>query len=154
MDHEAKTKRTGSESEARAALEKKALVKNQLAQYVGIKIETNNLLEQLEKLKREDARKGTSRADEYMQRITPRIQENKQFMDRLERAVQKIPDPLERCILEMRHLDSNTCRLTGWNAVTMRLYHKDDARTTSAVFRLHDRALRSLSAILESGCEQ
>ena len=143
-----------SESEARAAPGKKALVKDQLAQYAGIKIETNNLLEQLEKLKREDARQGTARADEYVRRIAPRIRENKRFMDRLERAVERIPDPLERCLLEMRYLDVDTCRLTGWNAVTMRLYHKDDARTTSAVFRLHNKALLTLSAILESGCEQ
>lgn len=143
-----------SESEARAAPGKKALVKDQLAQYAGIKIETRNILEYIERLKHEDVRKGTSHAEEDMRQIAPRIQANKQFMDRLEQAVQKIPDPLERSILEMRYLNVSTCRLTGWNAVAVRLYHRDDARTTRAVFRLHDRALRSLSAILESGCEQ
>lgn len=143
-----------SESEARAVSGKWAIAKDLLKQYPGTKIETRNILEYIERLKHEDVRKGTSHAEEYMRQIAPRIQANKQLMDKLEQAVQKIPDPLERSILEMRYLNVSTCRLTGWNTVALHLYHRDDARTTSAVFRLHDRALRSLSAILESGCGQ
>ena len=143
-----------SENEAKAVPGKGAIAKDLLKQYAGTKVETRNILEYIERLKHEDIRSGTSHAEEYMRQIAPRIQANKQLMDRLEQAAQKIPDPLERSILEMRYLNVSTCRLTGWNTVALNLYHRDDARTTSAVFRLHDRALRSLSAILESGCEQ
>ena len=143
-----------SENEAKAVPGKGAIAKDLLKQYAGTKVETRNILEYIERLKHEDIRSGTSHAEEYMRQIAPRIQANKQLMDRLEQAAQKIPDPLERSILEMRYLNVSTCRLTGWNTVALNLYHRDDARTTRAVFHLHDRALRSLSAILESGCEQ
>lgn len=143
-----------SESEERTVQGKKEIAKNLLKQYPGTKVETRNILDYIEWLKHGDVRKDTSHAEEYMRQITPRIQANRRFMDRLEQAVQKIQDPLERSILEMRYLNVSTCRLTGWNTVALHLYHRDDARTTRAVFRLYDRALRSLSVILESGCEQ
>ena len=97
-----------------------------------------------------DERKGTSFAVDYTQQITPRIRENKRFLDRMEKAVQKIEDPLEREVLQMRYMDGNACRLTGWKEVAFQLYKDDSAANVTAAHRLHRKALHTLAAILES----
>ena len=144
-----------SESEARngksiSNAEKEAFVKEMLIQYAGRKVETNNLLERLVALRQADERKGTSFAVDYAQQISPRIRENKRFLDGMEKAVQKIADPLEREVLQMRYMDGNTCRLTGWKEVAFQLYQNDSAANVTAAHRLHRKALHTLAAILES----
>ena len=144
-----------SESEARKGesisnAEKEAIAKEMLIQYAGRKMETNNRLERLVVLRQADENKGTSFAVDYTQQITPRIQENKRFLDGMEKAVQKIADPLEREVLQMRYMDGNTCRLTGWKEVAFQLYQDDSAANVTAAHRLHRKALHTLAAILES----
>ena len=144
-----------SESEARnwksiSNAEKEAFVKELLIQYAGRKMETHNRLERLVALRQADERKGTSFAVDYTQQITPRIQENKRFLDGIEKAVQKIADPLEREVLQMRYMDGNACRLTGWKEVAFQLYQDDSAANVTAAHRLHRKALHTLAAILES----
>lgn len=144
-----------SESEARKGesisnAEKEAIAKEMLIQYAGRKMETNNRLERLVVLRQADENKGTSFAVDYTQQITPRIQENKRFLDVIEKAVQKIADPLEREVLQMRYMYGNACRLTGWKEVAFQLYKDDSAANVTAAHRLHRKALHTLAAILES----
>ena len=144
-----------SESEARKGksisnAEKEAFVKELLIQYAGRKMETHNRLERLVVLRQADENKGTSFAVDYTQQITPRIQENKRFLDGIEKAVQKIADPLEREVLTLRYMNGNTCRLTGWKEVAFQLYKDDSAANVTAAHRLHRKALHTLAVILES----
>ena len=131
-------------------MDRSEYAKHIMEQYLGCRIETHNRIERIVVLRQADENKGTSFAVDYTQQIAPRIQENKRFLDGIEKAVQKIADPLEREVLQMRYMNGNTCRLTGWKEVALQLYKDDSAANVIAAHRLHRKALHTLAVILES----
>ena len=131
-------------------MDRSEYTKHLMEQYHGRRIETRNRLEYLARMRMRDKQKGTAFEVDYAQQIAPRIRENKRFLDGMEKAVQKIEDPLEREVLQMRYMDGNACRLTGWKEVAFQLYQDDSAANVTAAHRLHRKALHTLAVILES----
>lgn len=81
----------------------------------------------------------------YEQKNKPRIEAMKQRMTAIEAAVDAIPDILEQLIIRCRYMESDTNRLTSWQAVACSLYGSDDDTYMRATFRLHQKALDNIN---------
>lgn len=145
--------------------ETQLMTKQRLASYISLQMEIEHQLERLERLKNEakipsvrqgDGSKHTTgkgdrmeraiiRAMEYEERIKPQIQAIKKEMDAIEMAISLVKDPLEREVLRLRYIDGEYCRLMPWKEVAFNLFGDNDERHLLAVYRLHGRALVSIS---------
>lgn len=145
--------------------ETQAMTKQRLASYVSLRTENENRLERLIRLKNEaeipairqgDGSQHTPggtgrmeraiiRAMEYEERIKPQIEENQREMDAIEAAIDALHDPMEREILRLRYIDCDGCRLMPWKDVALQLFGDNDERHILAAYRLHGRALVSIS---------
>lgn len=149
--------------------EKKSMTKERLASYISLQTEIENRLERLVRLKNEaeipalrqgDGSQHTPGAGdrleravirymEYEESIKPQIESARAEMRAIERAICQVPDPLEREILRLRYIDGKHCRLMPWREVALRLFGDDDERHILAAYRLHGRALVSISKIAD-----
>ena len=62
-------------------------------------------------------------------------------MRRIERTVQKVRDPIEREVLRLRYLDSESVRPMRWREIARRIYGSDEEKDLKAVQRIHGEAL-------------
>lgn len=140
--------------------------KARLASYASLRLEIDNQLDRLARMKNEAEIPAQKPGDgsqhnpgagdrmeraiirymEYEERVRPQIEEARAKMLEIETAINAIPDPLEREVLRLRYLDGDGCRLTPWRIVSQRLFGDDDERHILATYRLHGRALVSISA--------
>ncbi len=147
--------------------ESQPMTKQRLASYVSLRMEIENRLERLERLKNEaqipairpgDGSKHTQgsgdrmeraiiRYMEYEERIKPQIESTRAEMRKIESAIDAVQDPLEREVLRLRYIDSDFCRLMPWKDVALNLFGDDDEKHLLAAYRLHGRALVSISKI-------
>lgn len=148
------------------------MTKQRLASYVSLRFEIENQLERLERLKNEAKIPAVRQGDgsqhtpgsgdrmeravirylEYEERISPQIESIRAEMQAIEDAISSLPDPLEREILRLRYIDGEFCRLMPWKEVSLRLFGDNDERHILAAYRLHGRALMSISKYEGNGC--
>lgn len=82
---------------------------------------------------------------EYEERVMPQIEEAQKEMEEIEAAIDGVPDPMEREVLRLRYIDGENCRLMPWKDVASQLFGDNDERHLLAAYRLHGRALVSIS---------
>ena len=147
--------------------ESQPMDKKRLASYVSLKLEVENRRDKLARLKNEahipPARQGNEskhqpgsgdrmeraiiRYMEYEERITPMLHKDEAEMREIESAIDSVEDPLERELLRLRYMDGDFCRLMPWREVALNLFGDDDDRHILTAYRLHGRALVSISNI-------
>ena len=147
--------------------ESQIMTKQRLASYVSLRMENENRLERLTRLRNEAEipaiRQGDGskyspstgdrmeraiiRAMEYEEQIKPLIEANRREMEIIEAAIDALCDPMEREVLRLRYIDGEGCRLMPWKYVAVCLFGSDDARHLLATYRLHGKALQSLLTI-------
>lgn len=75
-------------------------------------------------------------------------------MRRIERTVQEVGDPIEREVLRLRYLDSESVRPMRWREIARRIYGSDEEKDVRAVFRVHGEALESIClSVNVSSCQ-
>lgn len=141
--------------------------KEQLRKYVSLKMEVENQLERIARARSEERfpsmrenigsqrplggsdRMGAAiiRRMDLEEKLTPIISAKLDEMERIERAINFLDDPMEREILRIRYIDGHSFRLTPWRDVALKVYGDDDEAQLSAVHRLHGRALQHLRKI-------
>lgn len=139
-------------------------IKQRLSQYSAIRVELDNLLDRLERLKSEesmpamrpsDGSKSTGgtgdrqersiiRRMEYEERHSAEIHAKRNELREIECLINSISDPMERMVLRIRYTDSETAKPMPWRAVAMAIYKDDSDAKMLAIYRLHSRALKSL----------
>lgn len=139
-------------------------MKERLQRYAALRMENENRLEQLARLRANAELPAQREADgsgqtgssgdrmaraverymEYQQQIKPIIEANRREMEDVRAAVETLDDPMEREVLRLRYIDTNGCRLMRWRDVAIKLYGDDDKRFVDAVFRLHHIAMKKL----------
>lgn len=145
--------------------EEKPMTKARLASYVSLQTEIENQLERLTRLRNEaeipairqggESKRTPGTGDrleravirymEYSERIAPQIEAAKAEMRQIEAAIDALPDPLEREVLRLRYIDGEFSRHMPWKDVALNLYGDNDERHILAAYRLHGRALVSIS---------
>ena len=149
--------------------EKPLMTKQRLASYVSLRLETENQLERLERLKNQEQIPAMKESDgsqhtgsgqrmeraivrriEYEERIAPTIKAAQEEMKAIEAAIAALPDPMEREVLRLRYVDGDFCRHMPWREVALKLFGNDDERYILATYRLHGRALVSISKVEET----
>ena len=143
-------------------------IKKRLSQYSAIRVELDNLLDRLERLKSEesmpamrpsDGSKSTGgtgdrqersiiRRMEYEERHALEIAAKRDELREIECLINSIPDPMERMVLRIRYTDSETAKPMPWRAVAMAIYKDDSDSKMLAIYRLHSRALNSLQSVI------
>ena len=89
-------------------------------------------------------------------RLLPIIEETLDKMERIEQAVYSLEDPFEQEVLTYRYLDGYIdedgdyhYKLMPWADVAVKIYGGDEEKHLKATYRLHDRAIESLSKVGE-----
>ena len=138
--------------------------KRWLASYAFLKMETENRLERLARLKNEaefpairqgeefqhipggngKLERAVIRYMEYEERVRPLIEANRQEMEAIEEAVNRLADPMEREILRLRYIDGDGCRQTEWRDIAVKIYGDAGEAQIRSVFRLHGKALEHI----------
>lgn len=139
-------------------------MKERLQRYAALRMENENRMEQLARLRANAELPAQREADgsgqtgssgdrmaraverymEYQQQIKPIIEANRREMEDVRAAVETLDDPMEREVLRLRYIDTNGCRLMRWRDVAIKLYGDDDKRFVDAVFRLHHIAMKKI----------
>ena len=145
--------------------EPQPMTKQRLSSYVSLRTENDNRLERLIRLKNEaeipairqgdESKRGPGgsgrmeraiiRAMEYEEKIQPLIEANRSEMAAIESAVDALDDPMEREILRLRYIDGDGYKPMPWKDVALHLFGDNDERHLLAAYRLHGRALVSIS---------
>lgn len=153
--------RTGEEKE-RQMVEKEK--RERLKRYLALKMENENRLDKLARLKSnaelppmrggDEAQHTAPSGDKlprsveeytaYEEKIAPLIRANQREMETIEKAIAAVQDPMEREVLRLRYLDADFTKLLYWKDVARAIYKKDDKNSVDAVIRLHTRALSSV----------
>lgn len=154
-------------SESQRTLE----AKNRLAQYLSLRTEIEIRLERLERLKNEERLPGRREDDgaqhtapagdrleraiirrmEYEARVLPEIEQRRREMRDIEDAINALPDPMERLVLQLRYTESESCRPIAWREISRGIFGGDSHSCLLATYRLHGRALDSIGKNFE--CE-
>jgi len=126
----------------------KEQTKARLEQYAGLRLELHNRLQQLARLQQADRDRPLltgSRAEEYARRIAGTVQRNRRELAEVEAAVTALTDPIEREVLRLRYIASETCRPMPWAQVAGIIIHRDNKAAICCVLRTQDRALQHLA---------
>ena len=144
--------------------------KERLAQYLSLRTEIEIRLERLERLKNEELLPGKGmeadgaqhtapagdrleraiiRRMEYEARVLPEIEQRRREMRVIENAINSIPDPMERLVLQLRYTESESCRPIAWREISRRIFGGDSHSCLLATYRLHGQALDSIGKNFE-----
>lgn len=141
------------------------MTKERLASYVSLRLEVENQLERLARMKNDekipairqgDGSKSTGSAGsrteraiirrmEYEERALPQIEAAQAEMEKIEAAINAVSDPKEREVLRLRYIDGEFARQMPWKEVSRRLFGDDDDKHLLATYRLHGLALQRLT---------
>lgn len=148
--------------------ESQIMTKQWLATYVSLRMENENRLERLARLKNETEipaiRQGDGsqhspctggrmeraiiRVMEYEEQIKPLIEENRRTMRAIEARIDALPDPMEREVLRLRYIDGDGgCRHMPWKDVALAVFGDNDDRHLLAIYRLHGRAIQNIEKL-------
>lgn len=139
--------------------------KARLEQYAGLRLELHNRLQQLARLQQADRDRPLmtgSRAEEYARRIALIVQHNRQELEAIERAVDTLPNPMEREVLRLRYLESEEnpksrfvgVRISTWSEVAFAIQGSSCDAAIYRTTRLHDKAISHLAASWKDQGEQ
>ena len=103
-------------------------------QYAALKVEVAGI----EALKDEDLRG----------RQQERAEANKRTMDKIERAIESLEDPLHRTVMRARYIDVETSELPTWETVALIMFRSEEQSKVKAAQRLHGRALQAIAPII------
>lgn len=143
------------------------ITKEKLMKYVSLRMEIENHLERLARMKQNerfpamkdpDGSKHTSFGSDrmanavlkrldYEERVAPRLEANMREMDEIEAAINKLENPMEREVLWLRYIDGDHCRLMPWTDVCDALYGASDKKYMLATYRLHGQALQNIKNV-------
>ena len=139
-------------------------IQEQLRRYPALRLENENRLEKLERMrsaarlppmKESDGSRRTGTGGdrmaraveaciEYEEQIRPVVAANRREMERIEAAVAALADPMEREVLRLRYLDSPDFKPERWREIALWLYGSDEKRYLDALSRIHRSALEHL----------
>lgn len=143
------------------------VTKERLARYISLKKENENRLERLARMRSNaelpvqwhpDGAKHTGSSGdrmaraveacmEYEEQIRPLIEANCREMKAIEEAVAALPDPMEREVLRLRYMDSNSIRPFTWREIALCMYGSDGESQIRSLMYLHQKALSHISDI-------
>ena len=149
---------------------KEAKAKERLTSYMSLNIEIENQLERLARMKNQEKLPAMKQGDgsqhiscmhdrleraiirrmEFEERVLPQIEAAQEEMEEIEDAINSLHDPMEREVLRLRYIDGENCRLMNWRDVALQLFGTDDERHILATYRLHDKAIQSISKKFDS----
>lgn len=143
-------------------------IKKRLSQYSAIRVELDNLEERLRRLKSEEAlppmRMGNGsmntggtgdrqeraiiRRMEYEERHGPEMEAKRNELRYIEESINAVADPMERMVLRIRYTESETAKPTPWRDVAIAIYRDDSDAKMLAIYRLLDKAVKSLQKLM------
>ena len=139
-------------------------MRERLQRYAALRMENENRLERLARLKADaelpaqreadgSAHTGSSgdrmarAAERYMayeDEVRPLIAANEREMADVRAAVDALGDPCEREVLRIRYLDAESFRPAPWWKVALAMYGGAERRHVDAALRVHRRAMEQL----------
>ena len=145
---------------------KRPMNKQRLNDFLPLRMEVENRLEKLERLKNEARIPAVRHGDEskhnpgsgdrmeravlrymeYEQEISPKVEAAKLEMQEINEAINRIPDPLEREVLRLRYMDGENCRRLKWREISIKVFGDDEERHLMAIYRIHGKALEDIQA--------
>lgn len=145
--------------------EQDKMTKERLASYISLKMEVDNQLERLTRMRNEEKIPAMRESDgsqhspgtgdrmeraiirrmEYEDRVIPQIEAALAEMETIEQAIYAVADPMEREVLRLRYMEGNYIRHMPWHDVALKLFGDDDKRHMVATYRLHTQALHSIT---------
>lgn len=75
------------------------------------------------------------------------MQRNRRELAEVEAAVTALTDPIEREVLRLRYMVSETCRPMPWAQVADNIMHRYDQAVLHFIHRVHKKALQHLTDI-------
>lgn len=143
-------------------------IKKRLSNYCAIRVELENMVERLERLKSEETlppmrpgngskptggtgdrqERAVIRRMEYEERHAAAIAAKQDELHNIERLINAIVDPMERMVLRIRYTESENAKPMPWRAVAMTIYKDDSDSKMLAIYRLHGRALKNLQDLM------
>lgn len=145
-------------------------VKHRLHQYIYLRFEYESHQERLALLKAEEeypskpgdnigGGSGTPNRDRmekaiirrmmYEEKTKKRIAEIAAEIDEIDEAIDSLQNPLEREVLRLRYTDGENNRHMEWKDISMKIYGDNDEKHLLATYRLHGRALVSITKVFE-----
>ena len=141
------------------------MTQERLCQYIGLKIQTENHIERLARMKSRELFPPMREADgskrqpgggdrmggaishrlEVEDMLAGKIEANRQEMRKIETAINSL-EPLEAEILWARYVDDNDGKRRTWEDITESIYHDPDKVRT--VTRIHDRAIEQIGRLM------
>ena len=139
-------------------------VKERLIRYMWIKMENENRLEKLIRMKNAAAMPEVAGADgtsanrtdkermakaveayvTYESQIMPVVERNRQEMAILEAAVEELPDPIGREVLRLRYIDGSGVRRLSWKEIAYRVFGSCDTSAQRRATRVHRHAIAQI----------
>lgn len=139
-------------------------IKERLGRYLALRMENENQLERLAKLKNNaeipamrigDGSQHTGSSGErmaraveayieYEEQIRPQIEVNRREMAAIRAMVEALQDPMEREVLRLRYLDGENVQSLSWKEVAYKLLGKADEAAQKKARRIHAKAIESL----------
>jgi hypothetical protein len=146
--------------------EQDKMTKERLASYISLRLEVDNQLERLARMRNDEKIPAMRESDgsqhspgsgdrmeraiirrmEYEDRVMPQIEAALVEMETIEQAIYAVADPMEREVLRLRYMEGNYIRHMPWRDVALKLFGDDDKRHMVATYRLHTRALNNITS--------
>lgn len=146
--------------------EQDKMTKERLASYISLRLEVDNQLERLARMRNDEKIPAMRESDgsqhspgsgdrmeraiirrmEYEDRVMPQIEAALAEMETIEQAIYAVADPMEREVLRLRYMEGNYIRHMPWRDVALKLFGDDDKRHMVATYRLHTRALTNITS--------
>lgn len=143
-------------------------IKKRLSNYSAIRVELDNLEERLERLKSEETlpamrpgngskhtggtgdrqERAVIRRMEYEERHGPEMEAKRAELRYIEDSINAVADPMERMVLRIRYTESETAKPTPWRDVAIAIYRDDSDAKMLAIYRLLDKAVKSLQKLM------
>ena len=141
------------------------MTKQRLMQYIFLKMEVENQLERIARMRNEekfpamresDGSQHTSgtgdrmeraiiRRMEYEDKVADQLNAAMAEMRKIEKAVDSLSNIQEREVLRLRYIDGSGCRHTPWADIAVAMYRDNDEPQKQAVYRIHGRALQNIA---------
>lgn len=140
-------------------------IRNRLGRYLALRVENENRLERLARLKNNAELPAMRAGDgsqhtgsggdrmaraveaylEYEDQIKPQIEENQREMAAICAMVEALQDPMEREVLRLRYIDGEHCRMLSWREVAWSIYGEADDAAVYRTKRIHRKAVSHIA---------
>lgn len=140
------------------------ITKDKLRNYIFLKMEIENQLERLARMKNDELIPAQTERDgskhsvgasdrmanavirrlSFQDAIHDEMEKKLQEMECIQDAISALEDPQEREVLRLRYIYGEGCRYMPWREISMKLYGDADDRSLHSTFRVHGRALQDI----------